>query len=89
MHPMKLIPAFLLALAAALVQPGLAQGEDSNRPPPREPPPEAFQACQDKAAGDACTVKLPDLTLDGKCVKSQQDERVFCMPSQMPPPPPR
>lgn len=87
MKLLRLTPAFLLAtLTLALVRPGVANGEDNNRPPPREPPSEAFQACQGKAEGDACTVQLPDLTLDGKCVLSH-DNRVFCRPTQMPPPP--
>ncbi|MET0341482.1 MAG: hypothetical protein ABW252_10815 [Polyangiales bacterium] len=54
--------------------------------PPREPPPFAFTACEDKSAGDTCTVQLRDHELTGSC-ESTSDDRLFCRPEHMPPPP--
>ncbi len=58
-------------------------------PPP--PPPEAFDACNGKTADAACTVALPDRTLDGKCVLPPPDaneKRLVCAPPHPPGPPP-
>jgi len=58
---------------------------------PHGPPPEAFAACQSKAAGDACTISFQEKTLAGTCTAppaGAPDARVFCLPKDMPPPPP-
>lgn len=60
----------------------------------RGPPPEAFTACEGKAAGDACTVTTPHGDeLAGTCATPPEDTRLACRPSHMPeggpPPPPR
>jgi hypothetical protein len=74
-----------VASAGALV--ALDPEPRSGPPAPREPPPFAFEACADKQEGATCTVELPDRTLEGTCVVSR-DDRLFCMPDNMPPPPP-
>lgn len=61
----------------------------SNRPPPRRPPEEAFAACANAQEGDACTVKLPDRSVSGKCVKvpphlEEDAGKLFCMPPHPP-----
>lgn len=47
------------------------------------PPPAAFDACNGKATGEACTVKFDDKQLDGKCAApppDAEDKRSFCAP---------
>ena len=80
-------------LLATLLPLGLATealaGND-NRPPPREPPAEAFAACKDKQAGDTCQVVMHETTIVGQCA-AIPDGRLACRPDQPPPhrePPP-
>lgn len=62
-------------------------------PPPggrghRGPPQEALDACKSLAENAACSVKLGDKTLDGKCRKGPGDSATLaCAPANMPPPP--
>lgn len=58
---------------------------DGDRPPL---PPEAYTACESKAAGDACVAHVHGADLDGTCVVDHGGSRLFCRPSQPPPPPP-
>ena len=66
--------------------------KDMPPPPPhghRGPPPEAFAACKKLSAGDACTVKLPDRTVEGICRNGPDGKgELACAPKDMPPPPP-
>lgn len=72
-----------------------AEGERSGKGDHhRGPPPEAFTACEGKAAGDACSVTTPDgETLAGTCASppaDAPDTRIACRPDRMPeggPPP--
>lgn len=51
------------------------------------PPPASYEACQAKAAGDACTLTFGEKSIGGKCVTppaGAPDARAFCMP--VPPP---
>ena len=73
------------ALSAALLSTPIAQAEASRRRPPR-PPAEAFEAYQGKSEGSACEVDFHGDILDGVCI-APNDEELFCMPSDMPPPP--
>jgi len=69
---------------------GEALGAEPEGGPRRGPPPEAFAACEDKAAGDDCTVSLPDREVQGECVApppDAPDDRLVCRPDDMPPPP--
>ncbi|MBX3221462.1 MAG: hypothetical protein KF795_13150 [Labilithrix sp.] len=71
-------------------------GADGKRPPPRHhgPPPEAFAACEAKAAGDACTVTFERESLSGTCAAEPapphggsaqaDDARLVCRPDKMP-----
>lgn len=65
-----------------------ANGADGGRPH-RAPPPEAFAACDGKAAGDSCTVTTPDdQTIDGTCANpppDAPDTRLACRPNNPPP----
>lgn len=74
--------------AAALV------GDAAPAPsPPRRlhgPPPEAFDACQAKAVGAACTVTFGPKSVAGTCTAAPpgiDDTRAACRPNDMPPPP--
>jgi hypothetical protein len=79
----RLSSAFVLAgLACAPL--AFAQSHDC---PSHRPPKEAFDACADAKEGDACTVKLPDRTLDGTCA-SFAGGGLACRPNGAPPPPP-
>ncbi|MEQ9462653.1 MAG: hypothetical protein RJQ10_03245 [Haliea sp.] len=60
----------------ACAQPGGGQGAR------RGPPPEAYEACADLAAGDSCTMtgRRGD-TLEGSCIVPSEDESsVVCAP---------
>jgi hypothetical protein len=92
------ITILTLGLLLALAGPGLAGagdgggdgGGDRDRPPHpprRRPPPAAFEACQQKQAGEACQVELPDHTIDGRCIASEEGP-LFCRPARPPGPPP-
>jgi hypothetical protein len=79
-----------LGVGGAMAQDGdgrpAGRGGDRGGPPHRRPPPEAFSACEGKAEGTQCQVSFHDKTIDGVCVAPQQEE-LFCMPNDMPPPP--
>ena len=81
---MKKVISMIVLMAASLGMAAVAFA-DSDRP--HGPPPEAFSACADSKEGDACTVKLRDRSLDGKCQMFSEDKKLFCMPNDMPPPP--
>jgi hypothetical protein len=66
----------------------LALADEPPPGPPREPPPQAFSACESKAAGDACTVTMPDREIHGVCETERSGNRLFCRPEGPPPPPP-
>jgi hypothetical protein len=72
--------AFPLMLAAG---PASAQPPAGERPPHRRPPPEAFAACQDKKADDACEVTLHEHKLTGKCA-AMPDGPLACRPDHPP-----
>lgn len=55
------------ALAVLALAANGARAEGGGPPGPRQPPPEALQACAGLAAGAACTVRLPDHTVSGTC----------------------
>ncbi len=63
-----------------------AAGPDAQlfcRPARPPPPPESFDACAQKAEGDACSVSHAERTLQGKCA-STPDSRRFCRPNERP-----
>jgi hypothetical protein len=62
----------------------VALAGNDNRPPPREPPAEAFTACRDKQAGDTCQVVMHETTIVGQCA-AIPDGRLACRPDQPPP----
>jgi hypothetical protein len=63
------------AAAADSAQP-LASGEHKGK---RELPPAAFDACQGKGVGDACTVTFGEKQIEAKCAASP-DGRLACRP---------
>jgi hypothetical protein len=63
------------AATADTAQP-LASGEHQGK---RELPPAAFDACQGKGVGDACTVTFGEKQIDAKCAASP-DGRLACRP---------
>jgi hypothetical protein len=83
-----------IVASAAAAAPALHEetGRGQRPGPPRPPPPAAFDACQSKAAGDACTVSFHDKTHAGTCITPPPDAgdtRLFCKPNDLPPRPPR
>ncbi|HEX3773968.1 MAG TPA: hypothetical protein VHV51_05850 [Polyangiaceae bacterium] len=62
------------AATASSAEP-LGSGEHHHR----ELPPAAFDACQGKGVGDACTVKFGDKQIDAKCAAAP-DGRLACRP---------
>jgi hypothetical protein len=86
-----MIRARLAFAASALVLSSIAYAALAQEPPPgppREPPPEAFTACDSKAEGDACTVSLGEHEIHGVCATERSGKRLFCRPTELPPPPP-
>ncbi len=85
----------IIALGAALLVPAVAAADPPpNGGPPggrgHGPPQAAFDACANRTAGAACSVQLPDRTLEGTCA-TFGDGRLACRPDGMPPhggPPP-
>jgi len=69
-----------------------AEGPESHRdrmpPRGRRPPPEAFAACEGKAEGSECKVEFHGDVMEGVCIAPRSEDEVFCMPNDMPPPPP-
>jgi hypothetical protein len=63
--------------------------KDELRRRPHGPPPEAFEACSEHKEGDDCTVALRDRTLTGSCLPALEQDALFCMPDEPPPPRPR
>jgi hypothetical protein len=52
------------------------------------PPPEAFDACDGLAAGDACAFDLDGHHVEGTCKSGPEgDGPLACAPDQPPPPP--
>lgn len=79
------------SLALGMLGLGLTTGALASPPPGgarREPPAFAFEACSGKAEGDDCSVQFHEETKQGSCL-AFSDQRLFCMPDDMPPPPDR
>lgn len=67
---------------AALFHPG---GSDGER---RGPPPEAIEACDGAAMGDACSFSGRDgEAVRGVCWAPEDDKPLACRPDDAPPPP--
>jgi hypothetical protein len=77
----SLVASAVIACLVALVERARADG-----PPPL--PPEAYAACESKSQGEARTVQLRDREIHGTCAPDREGKRLFCRPSDMPPPPP-
>jgi len=56
-------------------------------PGPPRPPQVAYDACVDHEAGAPCTVVFHERTIDGHCT-IDLDASLFCVPDELPPPPP-
>jgi hypothetical protein len=87
-------PTVLLALLFSLSHYAWAASSETQGPghPPR-PPKEAFEACANLIAADACTMTMPDGdVLDGTCITAKTEQNadaLACRPDHMPPPPDR
>lgn len=79
----KILISLLCVGSLALSGLALAQRGGHKRPP-RRPPPEAIDACKDKAAGDSCSFKSPHGTLSGTCWAPSEDLPLACRPAQHP-----
>ena len=78
----------LFGLALPFVSSALVRADDAPAPPPhRQPPQAAFDACQQKKSGDACTVTFREHTISGQC-QTTPDDKLFCRPEHPPGPPP-
>ena len=81
----------LLLAACFLTLPLIASADEPRRPPhpPHRPPPEAIEACTNKAEHDACSFTLDDRSIEGTCAKGpEEDKPLACRPAHLPPPPP-
>jgi hypothetical protein len=87
-------PIVLLALLFSLIHYAwAASSENQYVGQPPHPPKEAFEACANLIAADACTMTMPDGdVLDGTCITAKTDQNtdaLACRPDHMPPPPDR
>jgi hypothetical protein len=73
----------LIATAALAVGIAHAQSPEGRR---RGPPPEAFTACKDKQAAEACEVVRGEHTMAGTC-QATPDRGLACRPDHPPGPP--
>ncbi len=71
--------------AALMALVGLAPVASADPP---QPPKEAFTACANLKAGDACTVTFGPNTIDGTCAATP-DNQLACRPDGPPPGPPK
>jgi hypothetical protein len=78
---MKLVLGSLLVLALPLV----AAHADGPR---HHPPQAALDACAKAKADDACSFKLRDHTISGKCAAARQSSALVCRPDHPMGPPP-
>ncbi|HET9626282.1 MAG TPA: hypothetical protein VFP84_33195 [Kofleriaceae bacterium] len=76
----KLIASSLFLLALPLV----AWADRPAGHPHHAPPPEAFAACERRAAGDACTVTFGDHTITGTCAAPPDAQQLACRPDHPP-----
>jgi len=51
-------------------------------------PPEAYQECESKKAGDVCVAHMHGGDVNGTCAPDRDGGKLFCRPSSPPPPPP-
>lgn len=85
----KLLSTTLL-VSAPFIVPAFANTIDM--PPEKpgyrpSPPPEFFTACEDKAVGDAVSIRTPSgETIEAVC--EQRDDQMVARPLTPPPPPP-
>jgi hypothetical protein len=88
MRPIASVIGFgVLALATSLAS---ADPPPHGGPPGggrRGPPQAAFDACANRSQGAACTVQVPDGTLQGTC-ETFADRGLACRPAGMGGPPP-
>jgi hypothetical protein len=78
---MKLVLGSLLVLALPLAA-AYADG------PHRHPPQAALDACAKAKADDACSFKMRDHTISGKCAPARQSSALVCRPDHPMGPPP-
>ena len=78
---MKLVLGSLIALALPFAA-AYADG------PRHRPPQAAFDACAKAKAGDACSMKLRDHTLEGVCRPARESSALVCRPDRPMGPPP-
>ena len=80
---------YLALLLAALAVPTAGFAEAQARGRGRGgPPPEAYEACSGKKAGDGCTFECRRGHVEGKC-QIRYDDRLSCVPNDRGPRGPR
>ena len=78
-----------LALNLLMAAPAGAQNQPPRNGRMSGPPPEALQACAEKAVEDACTMTPRGRqTVEGRCV-STPEEKLACLPNGVEQPPNR
>ncbi|MDB4929677.1 MAG: hypothetical protein JWM10_2161 [Myxococcaceae bacterium] len=86
------LSASLLGFGVLALATSIASADPPNGPPPggmrRGPPQAAFDACANLSQGAACTVQVPDRTLQGTC-ETFPDRGLACRPAGMGGPPPQ
>ena len=75
---MKHLMVAALFLSFALVAPAVAQAGDGEGHKKHKPPPAAFEACTDKAEGDACSFEGRKGTVNGTCRPAHKGKTLVC-----------
>lgn len=76
----KVLGAALLAAGPVLADPPPGGGPGGRRGPPQA----AFDACVGQTQGAACSVQMPDRTVQGTC-ETFPERGLACRPAGMPP----
>jgi hypothetical protein len=71
-------------IAAALTY--LAAGDPASAQGRIQLPEAGFKACDGKKDGEDCTAEFQGRTITGTCAAIPADARLFCRPSEAPPP---
>ena len=74
----------LFFIAGSLVA-SLAKGEGDD-PAPRDPPPDMVAACDNRAAGDSCSVTFKGQTIEGTCRSDPRGDGPLACFAKGPPP---
>ena len=75
---MKHLMGVALLVSLSLLAPAVGHAGDDHGRKKHKPPPAAFDACKDKAEGDACSFEGRKGTVNGSCRPAHKSETLVC-----------